>query len=339
MQGHRDSPLTELGKRQAAWLRASLKDIHFDAIYTSSSRRAIHTAEIIRGTRELDITPCDSFLEINLGSWEGQIRSDLERTCPDEHYSFWNTPHLYKPINGGESFAQLQDRIIPALHRMVSKHRGGNILLITHAVTLKAILAHYRGDPLDQLWTPPILQPTALSKVTLIDTEYTIDIYGDVSHYQSVRRAVGAIAYQGDKFVLVHKVKNTYEKESGVWDFPKGGLEEDESLEEAVLRELMEETGTDNYIIRQELPAKITFSFPEEIRKKIGYASQETTMFLVELIGRPDELKPCGKEIDEVILIESEHLLNQLSHQETVIYLEQYCRFLFNENQAHDPIV
>jgi 8-oxo-dGTP pyrophosphatase MutT (NUDIX family) len=39
-----------------------------------------------------------------------------------------------------------------------------------------------------------------------------------------------------------------------VWDFPKGGCEEaDSSLEDAVIRELFEETGTDKYKIKQEL--------------------------------------------------------------------------------------
>ena len=45
--------------------------------------------------------------------------------------------------------------------------------------------------------------------------------------------------------------------------------------------ELLEETGTDQYVIERELQEKIRFRFPDEIAKKIGYDSQETTMFLV----------------------------------------------------------
>lgn len=328
LQGHKDSPLTALGKRQAGWLEASLKDMHFDAIYSSTSKRTYHTAEIIRDKREIDIIACDSLMEINLGTWEGQKQTDIESTSFDEQYAFWNTPHLYKPQNDGESFTQLQERMILAVNEIISKHRGGNILIVTHAIALKVIMAHFRGDPLDKLWTPPIIQPTALNKVVIVNDVYNIKMYGDISHYQTVRKAVGAIAFQGNKFILVHKVLNTYGKESGVWDFPKGGVEEgDLSLEAAVLRELIEETGTDKYVIKQELPEIINFDFTEEIKKKIGYQRQETTMFLVEFIGNPNDLKPCGEEIDEIMLVESESLLKKISHEETASYIQKHCVF------------
>ncbi|WP_063847511.1 histidine phosphatase family protein [Bacillus sp. FJAT-28004] len=331
LQGHMDSPLTLLGKQQARWLRSSLMDIHFDAIYSSTSKRAFHTAEIIRDKQEFDIIACDNLMEINLGTWEGQKRIDIENTCLDEHNTFWNTPHLYEPKNDGESFTKLQDRIIAAIKEIVSKHKGSSILIVTHAIALKVIMAHFRGETLEKLWTPPIIHPTALNKVTIDESEYNIELYGDISHYQTVRKAVGAIAYQGNKVILVHRVLNTFGKDSGVWDFPKGGCEEgDLSLEDAVLRELLEETGTDKYIIKQELSEKITFNFKEEIKKKIGFKRQETTMFLVEFIGKPDDLKPCGHEIDEIMLVESGSLLNKLTHHETASYIEKHCGFLLS---------
>ncbi|WP_412973888.1 histidine phosphatase family protein [Paenibacillus sp. OAS669] len=72
LQGHKDSPLTNLGKRQAKWLGASLKEIEFDAIYSSPSPRTYQTAEIIREERKIELSSCDSLKEIGLGSWEGQ---------------------------------------------------------------------------------------------------------------------------------------------------------------------------------------------------------------------------------------------------------------------------
>lgn len=331
LQGHKDSPITILGKRQASWLSSSLKGIDFDAIYSSTSLRAHHTAEIVRDKRKLDIFPSDSLKEINLGSWEGQKRSDIENIFPYEHKAFWNAPHLYTPTNDGESFSQLQDRVIPKIKDIISNHRGGNVLIVTHAITLKVIMGYFREDPLEKLWTSPRIQPTSLNKVVIEETGCNIELHGDISHYQSVRKAVGAIAYQGKKLILIHKVLNTFGKSSGVWDFPKGGFEDgDLSLEDAVMRELIEETGTDKYIIKQELPEKITFNFTEEIRKRIGYERQETTMFLVEFIGNQNDLKPCDKEIDEIMLVESESLLNKLSHEETTAYVQRHCRFLLN---------
>lgn len=133
LQGHLDSPLTDLGKRQAQWLSEHLIDIELDAIYSSASPRAMHTAEIIR----------------DMGTWEGKGRSDLEREYRDEYYKFWNEPHAFIPTNGGEDFVQLQDRLISQVNQIISKHNGGNVLMVTHAVALKVIMAYFKGDPLE----------------------------------------------------------------------------------------------------------------------------------------------------------------------------------------------
>ncbi|EQB85893.1 hypothetical protein M918_16965 [Clostridium sp. BL8] len=55
MQGWNDSPLTDLGIKQAEWLRDRIQDEKIDAIYSSPSNRAFKTAEIVRGGREIEI--------------------------------------------------------------------------------------------------------------------------------------------------------------------------------------------------------------------------------------------------------------------------------------------
>lgn len=46
-QGWVDSPLTDIGKKTAIELGNMLKEINFDAAYTSDTSRAIQTAELI----------------------------------------------------------------------------------------------------------------------------------------------------------------------------------------------------------------------------------------------------------------------------------------------------
>ncbi|OQA31508.1 MAG: RNA pyrophosphohydrolase [archaeon ADurb.Bin336] len=64
----------------------------------------------------------------------------------------------------------------------------------------------------------------------------------------STRSVVGIIAFDGEKFLLLHRVLNW----SG-WEFAKGGIEKGENIESAIKRELFEETG----IPRFELISKI----------------------------------------------------------------------------------
>lgn len=323
LQGHRDSELTPLGKQQARWLGAKLKDVRFNAIYSSSSKRALDTSDLIRGTRDIPLIPMDSMREIHLGAWEGRKRIDVEHTDSDRHFAFWNKPHTYVPVNGGESFIQLSERVIPALTELIAAHRGGTLLIVTHAVTLKLIMAYFRDNPLEKLWQPPMLHPTALNKVILDSDrgDATIEMVGDTSHYSVVRRAVGGIVFQGNQVMLVHKVASSYGKMDGVWDFPKGGIEDtDSNPEQAIIRELREETGSDCFRIIQRLPEPLTITFGEEIRAKIGYVRQETTMFLVEYFGNGYDWMSIDGEIDDIAMINLSDVENRLSHEETKDY-------------------
>ncbi|MBU9719841.1 MULTISPECIES: NUDIX domain-containing protein [Bacillaceae] len=146
-----------------------------------------------------------------------------------------------------------------------------------------------------------------------------------------VRKAVGAIVLQKERFLLVNKTKiNTNQGKqeiSGEWDFVKGGVEDsDQNLTEAVLRELYEETGSREYKIVKEFTEKICFEFPEEIKSKIGYDKQETTMFLVELTGDANSLQPEDSEIWEFKLLEKNKVADVLTHQDTKDYFLKYMK-------------
>jgi putative (di)nucleoside polyphosphate hydrolase len=137
-----------------------------------------------------------------------------------------------------------------------------------------------------------------------------------------VRKAVGAVIKFRNRFLLIHKVrikdlKNGAENILGEWDFPKGGAKDLENLKNAVIRELKEETGSDRYKIIKEFDNKISFEFPEPIKKKIGFDMQETTMFLIDYLGDCSDLKPQDDEIDNICFFDSEEVLNKLTHKES----------------------
>lgn len=141
-----------------------------------------------------------------------------------------------------------------------------------------------------------------------------------------IRKAVGAVVFQNNEYLLVHKVKNHNNSEDiiGHWDFPKGGVEQlDKDLETAILRELREETGSSNYRIISRFNKKIYFTFPTSHK----YDSQETVMFYVEYLGSKEELKPQDNEIDEVKFFCKDDLMRILYHKET----QEFLNKSFNE--------
>lgn len=183
MQGHKDSPLTENGKLQTSWLGEVLHDIEFDAIYASSSNRTKQTAEIVRSNRNLPIILSDNLKEIYMGEWEGRLTHEVEEEYPEDYYNFWYNPNIYKP-KIGETFYDVQNRAIPEINNIITKHSGKNILVVTHTVTLKIIMSTFENRSISNLWDPPYIHPTSLSCVEIIDDKYSIKLYGDTTHYR-----------------------------------------------------------------------------------------------------------------------------------------------------------
>lgn len=137
-----------------------------------------------------------------------------------------------------------------------------------------------------------------------------------------IRKAVGAVVFQDNEYLLVHKVKSIDTKSNitGQWDFPKGGVYElDENLEAAILRELREETGSNNYNIISRFDKKICFTFPEGHR----YDKQETVMFYIEYLGNRRELKSKDEEVDKVKFFSKDEVMNILKLEETQKFLSE----------------
>ena len=77
-QGLSDIPLNDTGRQQAGFAKNGLDGKIIDAIYTSPLQRAVETAEIIRGDREIPIYPTDGLREMGIGEWEGLLVSEID---------------------------------------------------------------------------------------------------------------------------------------------------------------------------------------------------------------------------------------------------------------------
>lgn len=183
MQGHKDSELTEKGRKQAEQLAKAMAEVELEAVYSSSSGRTMQTALIIAGKRSIPIIPMDSLREINLGEWEGHVFTEVEEKYPEEHRNFWKFPHLYVPV-GGEKFSEVIRRMEDTLQTLIKRHDGKNILIVTHAVSLKAIMMIVENKELKDLWSGDFIQPASLNIVEYDNGKWTAIKWGDISHYE-----------------------------------------------------------------------------------------------------------------------------------------------------------
>lgn len=68
------------------------------------------------------------------------------------------------------------------------------------------------------------------------------------------------------------------------WQLPQGGVDKNESFEDAVFREICEETGIERKYLRIiKISRKIRYEFPNEIKEKMGFNGQEQRYFLIKI--------------------------------------------------------
>jgi len=139
LQGWLNSDLTAKGIKSAKRLGASVRDIQFDALYSSPSRRALETLMIARKVEEKDIIKDARLLEINLGKWQGLLLEEIKMKFPVENKIYFNSPEKFK-MEGAESYFDVYDRVLLFINDIIKTYESmgttKRILIITHGITL-----------------------------------------------------------------------------------------------------------------------------------------------------------------------------------------------------------
>jgi uncharacterized phosphatase len=134
-QGWADPPLNDTGRAQARELAEQLRALPFDAVYASDLRRAHETARVVAEPHGVPVVIDPGLREIDVGSWSGLDRAELEARFP----------HRERP--DGETREQHADRVLGAVERIAREHPGERILLVTHGGTMRALRSHVGDEP------------------------------------------------------------------------------------------------------------------------------------------------------------------------------------------------
>jgi probable phosphoglycerate mutase len=137
-QGHADPPLNETGRAQAAQLATALAAEPLAAVYSSPLRRAFETAQILAAPHELEPVPVDALREVDVGSWEGLTRAEIEERFP-EQFARWRGYEA--GWEDGESYEEMSRRVIAGLLELATAHEGERILAVSHGGPVRAAYA------------------------------------------------------------------------------------------------------------------------------------------------------------------------------------------------------
>lgn len=183
LQGWLNSDLTEKGIKSAERLRDRFieEGIEFDKIYSSTQKRAIHTADIIKNGKDIKHYKMDELRELGYGVWEGMLLSDIYKEYEKEFNIYLNETHKYEPVGDGETFSELFKRVNKALDFIIS-NGGDNVLVVTHGVTIKAMIGIIKNIRLENFYEIPIHEGTALNICKLENGKLNFILEGDTSH-------------------------------------------------------------------------------------------------------------------------------------------------------------
>ena len=139
---------------------AELKNVA--AVYSSPLERAKETAAPISKARGLRTRTNRGLIECDFGDWTGRQLTDLMKL--PEWQTVQRAPSTFRFPNG-ESFTEMQTRMVDAIAALCAEHRGETIVCVSHADTIKAAVAQAAGTHLD-LFQRTVISPASITAVT-----------------------------------------------------------------------------------------------------------------------------------------------------------------------------
>lgn len=154
--------LAETGQIQAGAVAARIATLtNVAAVYASPLERTRETATPIGRALGIKVKTDRGLLECDFGEWTGAKLADL-RKLPE-----WETVQRYPSgfrFPGGESFTEMQTRMVSTLDRLGAAHRGQTVVAVSHADPIKAAVANALGTHLD-LFQRIVISPCSVTAI------------------------------------------------------------------------------------------------------------------------------------------------------------------------------
>jgi len=183
--GQTDSPLTDLGRRQADAVARRLSHLPFTALYSSNLGRTMATAAAISSTCAHCVTSDPRLREQDLGRFEGMTADEILAAYPEEYEE-----HMLRApdtaAHGGESVAQVRDRAASFIDEIADRHSGQTVVIVTHGGVMATILWHLLDIPYEAIKRTR-LGNTGLAAFVRKQDQWTLECWNDTGHLDSLR--------------------------------------------------------------------------------------------------------------------------------------------------------
>lgn len=183
--GHLNSPLSELGEKQAAAIANRLSHESFTHLYSSDLGRTLQTASYISKACNLEIKPDIDLRERNMGIFQGYTQSESKEKFPAEWKEYRAKSSIDYVIPGGESQRQRIERSINVMNRLADSHPKETIVVVSHAGILKGFfefvvgLAPSSGGQFSK-------KNAAFNSFTKANGNWSLETWGESAHLEDI---------------------------------------------------------------------------------------------------------------------------------------------------------
>ena len=148
IQGRSDPDLSPKGYAQSLGLLEQLKERPLSAIYASTLKRSVLTAEPIANHLGLPIMKQPELDEIAFGILEGKLLFKFDEELKSEWERFKDHRFTYH-IPGGENYTDVSSRVKPFIERTLRNHEGQEVLIVGHRVVNRLLIGMLLEYPLE----------------------------------------------------------------------------------------------------------------------------------------------------------------------------------------------
>ena len=125
-----------------------LNQLPQDAIlYSSPLQRCVFLAKHIQKNTKIESIIEDSrLMEMNFGDWELKSWDNI----PQEILNPWMTDFVNVRVPNGESFVDLNERVVDFLENEISKETEKPLIIVAHAGVIRSVLCKINNLPLQE---------------------------------------------------------------------------------------------------------------------------------------------------------------------------------------------
>jgi broad specificity phosphatase PhoE len=186
-RGRADVNLDEVGIKQAELLGKYLGNWELEAIYSSSLKRALDTANIIARYHKIGVYIADGLIDFDYGEWQSLPEQEVRKLYPALLDKWHNNPQEVR-MPGGESLADVRERAAGVVDDVLSKYEG-SVVLASHRVVNKVLICSLLGLDNSYFWN--IKQDVGgITIFNYVDGRFVLTRHNATSHLQELQKCV-----------------------------------------------------------------------------------------------------------------------------------------------------